>query len=139
MTVSTDDYQTLWTIYNTDVFLLTHQNISEFKAIIHKAQVNTDRALTLIGDELADRGNNDYFTLLVLKKLHDATSHVDIMLSNHRIEFIADYTRKNFSGKSRLLPGQRTYSFLVRFRLFYPKMVSLICNNVYQHQLLIVP
>ncbi len=44
--------------------------------------------MRLIGDELADRGENDYFTFLIIKKLIEEKVELEIMLSNHSFEFI---------------------------------------------------
>ena len=106
-----DDYDKLvalysskksWTRNPNDPKKLTIEDLNSFRSIIQNATCNNARALTLIGDVLCDRGNNDYFTLLVLKKLKKERVDVDIMLSNHDMEFIRDYERDKFTGKSNL-------------------------------------
>ncbi|RUR08325.1 hypothetical protein [Legionella sp. km772] len=99
-------YNSLRDIYNTNVNDLTAEQLSSFQTIIAAADVNLDKAVTLIGDELADRGNNDYFTLLVLKKLHESKLNLDIILSNHSAEFIRDYANVQFTGFYNLSIGQ---------------------------------
>ncbi|KTD42412.1 Dot/Icm T4SS effector Wip [Legionella quateirensis] len=47
--------------------------------------------IRLIGDEVADRGNCDYFTLRILELLQKNHSTVRILLSNHGCEFIYAY------------------------------------------------
>ncbi len=101
-----EHYEALKAIYNTETTYLTSEQLATFKDIIFKAKVNTDKAITLIGDDLADRGNNDYFTLLVLKKLHDSQVNLDVLLSNHSAEFIRDYDQDHFTGFYNLGPGQ---------------------------------
>ncbi len=82
------DYFALLTIYTIDVRYLTAHDLNLFKGIIEGAGVNRDKSITLIGDELADRGENDYFTLLILKKLHHAQVNIEILLSNHGMSFL---------------------------------------------------
>lgn len=45
----------------------------------------------LLGDELADRGSNDYFTLRLLGFLQEAHVQVSILSSNHGAQFLDDY------------------------------------------------
>lgn len=68
-----------------DVILKTKQiaNFIEDAAIINKPK------LRLIGDEMADRGVNDLFILLILKKLYDNQVPYKILLSNHGLCFIS--------------------------------------------------
>ena len=44
--------------------------------------------LRFIGDELCDRGRNDYYTLLVIKRLSQIGIPCEFVLSNHSLEFI---------------------------------------------------
>ncbi|MBL7481280.1 Dot/Icm T4SS effector Wip [Legionella bononiensis] len=50
--------------------------------------IDNKTLLRLIGDEIADRGNCDYFTLRILEFLQHHHSNVRIILSNHSCEFI---------------------------------------------------
>jgi hypothetical protein len=88
--MSDKQYVELVRIYNKDVEQLTEKDLDKFKEIISQLEINNARALTLIGDELCDRGKNDYFTLLIMRKLSDAKVDFDVMVSNHSIEFIRD-------------------------------------------------
>ncbi len=99
-------YYALSRFYYKPVNELTAEDLSKFRRIINDAAINKEKAITLIGDELADRGENDYFTLLVLKKLKAENVNINIMLSNHSVEFIRDYEKKNFTGNYRFLSGQ---------------------------------
>ena len=90
------DYQKIIEIYNKNALTqeLTLQDLAEFNNILKQATVpeNASQALIrLIGDEVADRGNNDYFTLLVLKKLKENNIPTEIILSNHGAEFVRYY------------------------------------------------
>lgn len=65
--------------------------------------------IRLLGDELADRGNNDYFTLKILQKLHEHKIPVEILISNHSIEFIEAYEKeKPFRSETLLSPHVRS-------------------------------
>jgi hypothetical protein len=101
-----DKYRILREIYFKPVNSLTEGDLGLFQKIINNASVSNAKAVTLIGDELADRGSNDYFTLLVLKKLKNANVNIDIILSNHSVEFLKDYERTIFSGRADLGSGQ---------------------------------
>lgn len=99
-------YEEIKDIYSTPVNELIKEQLDRFEELISQAQVNNQTAITLIGDELADRGSNDYFTLLLLKKLRQSNVTIDILLSNHSVEFIRDYERPNFTGVASLGYGQ---------------------------------
>ena len=82
------DYNRLVAIYKTPTKDLTKKNLDEFNQILSKIEFSKDSLIRLIGDELADRGNNDYFTLKILEKLNEHKVPVEIIVSNHSIEFI---------------------------------------------------
>ncbi len=76
---------------------LIKQDIEDFNQIISGLQLKNKTALRLIGDELGDRGSNDYFTLKILKRLHDEQVPVEHIISNHCAEFVQaceDYPEK---------------------------------------------
>lgn len=65
------------------------------KKIINDLTIKKKETLVrLIGDELADRGKNDFYILLLLAKLHQEKVTVEILISNHSIEFIKAYEQK---------------------------------------------
>lgn len=70
--------------------------IDEMVDIINEAEVISTAKVRLIGDELADRGNNDLFTLLLMKKLADNNVPLSIAASNHSIEYVTAY--ENIGG-----------------------------------------
>jgi hypothetical protein len=57
------------------------------KALI-ELEYNPSIGIRLIGDELCDRGSNDYLTLILLNQLHRNKVPVEIILSNHGIDFL---------------------------------------------------
>ena len=82
------------------------QQIVEFKEILDRAEVNTKLSHSLMGDELCDRGPNDYYTLVLLDMLYQRGANIDTLFSNHGLEFLLDYERQQFTGQSKLGVGQ---------------------------------
>lgn len=95
--INDDQYNRLVEIYKTPILKLTKALLDEFNDILSTITFNNHSLVRLIGDELADRGNNDYFTLKILEKLHQHHVPVEILVSNHGIEFIeASEKQDNF-------------------------------------------
>lgn len=86
--LKTTDYDKLVAIYKTNPDALTKEHLDEFNQILSKIKFGNQSLVRLIGDELADRGQNDYFTLKILEKLNEHKVPVEIIISNHSIEFI---------------------------------------------------
>lgn len=79
-------------------------NLKEFCLILDKLRFKNNGAVVrLIGDELADRGRNDYLTLKVLEKLKENKITVEILISNHSIEFITACEKKSEPFRSENL------------------------------------
>ncbi len=93
------DYDSLWSIYNTKTDALTSEQLTQFQTILTNASVTSPKLITFIGDELSDRGNNDWFTLLLMKTLHEKNVPYQIQLSNH-----SSVALQSFST-NRPLPG----------------------------------
>jgi len=81
-------------------------------AIIDQLEVvSNDTLVRLIGDELADRGSNDYITLKLLGFLHDNNVNVNITISNHSNEFIRSYEALNYQRPTGAIEGKDQRSF----------------------------
>ena len=93
LVIEEKEYYSLNYIYETSPDELDRTDINMFKDILDSAKVNKDKSITIIGDELSDRGNNDWFMLLLLKKLHEAQLDIDILISNHSVDFIRRISR----------------------------------------------
>lgn len=87
-------------------FTTVARSIARFKTILNAATVNPTALVHLIGDELADRGANDYFILLIIKLL--ITKGIDLIsiLSNHGAEFICAHDREGDLTVTGILPTQ---------------------------------
>lgn len=87
-------YKTIASVYNKDVSKLSKHDIEKFNSSLAKAGVTTKSFLVrLIGDELADRGSNDYFTLKIFEKVFEKNANIklEILLSNHGAVFIKTF------------------------------------------------
>ncbi len=85
--LTASNYDKLVEIYKKNVLELTKEDIDEFNDILGRMQFNKTQ-LRLIGDELGDRGSNDYFTLKIIEKLAAQEVPFEITISNHSIEFL---------------------------------------------------
>lgn len=86
-------------IYNTPVENLTKNHLDPFNSILQHVKVNPVKMIRLMGDEFADRGRNDYFTLKIFEKLGKYNIPMEILLSNHGIEILGmDIKNKKFSA-----------------------------------------
>ena len=95
--VNEKDYRKLVELYCMSPDELTRDHLDEFNQTLTQvfSHCHIDKGLIrLIGDELADRGANDYFTLKVLEKLHQHNVPFEILISNHGMEFFEAYETK---------------------------------------------
>lgn len=104
------EYNKITSIYSTATDELTRENLNQFNLILAKIKFNRGATIRLIGDELADRGYNDYFTLKLIEKLHEHGVNLEILLSNHGIEFIEAYETKTDFHPLRLSKEQHARS-----------------------------
>lgn len=92
ISLSPSHYNALAAHYKTPNADINLQHLLEFKALIQSIIIHPPFLhMRLLGDELSDRGSNDYYTLLLLEKLRQANSRLTIVLSNHGAEFIEAY------------------------------------------------
>ncbi len=63
------------------------QNVKTLNTLLSTITVTPGANIRLIGDELADRGENDYYMLKLIEKLHQGGANLEILLSNHGLEF----------------------------------------------------
>lgn len=85
--LSESNYKKIVSLYQSNDF--TKNTFEDFKAVIDNiTPTKTNKLLRLIGDDLCDRGQNDYFTLLLYKKLTELNINFEILLSNHAMAFL---------------------------------------------------
>lgn len=93
--INDTNYERLVAIYITAKEDLTKKHLDEFNQILSTIEFSNNSLVRLIGDELADRGSNDYYTLKILEKLNQHKVPVEIIVSNHSIEFIEACEKQN--------------------------------------------
>lgn len=117
--------------------------LTAFQNIVSRAKIiDPAPTIRLIGDELADRGANDYLTLKVLEKLSKAGTNVEILMSNHSMEFLAPIEIGIEAGKEGVtnfnnLGGQQGQSGVNLYRLLELGVIDFaevqeLVNNHYK-------
>jgi len=129
--VEEKNYRILNYLYNSSPEDLTIEDIVRFKSILDSTTVNKDKSITLIGDELADRGNNDWFTLLVIKKLHEAEVDLDIIISNHGVDFFEELEGIKPSIQSSFTCSYQNMALLITYGLISEDEVEDLVNDHY--------
>ena len=95
--ISADDFETLKNIYYISVEKLQKKDIDEFVSILKKAEIGEQiPLLRMLGDEFADRGSNDYFTIKILEALNEKKINFEIIFSNHGEEFVSQYEKTDY-------------------------------------------
>lgn len=139
VTISVLDYAELVRIYRKDT--LTADDLSRFNALIDALTITQNTPLIrFIGDEICDRGQNDYFIFKILHKLKQSGIKSEILLSNHGIEFLIPYEQAkylaaeniNFEGQARSLNRMR---YLIENHDITIDTVSILVQDSYLPQL----
>lgn len=93
--VTPQDYSRFILLYKVwDSGTVKQDDLNWFLKWVASFQFSTSGTVRFIGDELADRGANDYFTLKILEKMSLEQVPFEIMFSNHSAEFISCYEKK---------------------------------------------
>src|SRR3990170_6871307 len=86
--IGSQEFDQMWKAYREN-------DVETFISLIDRIDVvRPDLKVRLIGDVFADRGQNDYFTLKVLEKLHQGGVKPEIIYSNHDIWLLGDYKKE---------------------------------------------
>jgi hypothetical protein len=98
-TIDPKDYQLFAELYTKPAGELTAEDLVNFNKILDRITIHKGALVRLMGDVLCDRGSNDYFTLKLIEKIKQGGSDLEIILSNHDVEFINLYENdfKEFS------------------------------------------
>ena len=99
--------------------------------IIESLPVINKPRLRLIGDEMADRGVNDLFILLILKKLYENEVPYKILLSNHGLCFISlclgwikQTKQVNWMMKPEMMTSFNELKHIVQLGLFKQQQIN---------------
>lgn len=138
-----DNYNKLCEIYLKDVKLLTKNDIKEFNDIIDGLEIGIKPLIRLIGDEICDRGQNDYFIFKIINKLKKENVPLEILLSNHSIEFMLPYEQKVELIPPSLFSDVYTLSLnnmktIIENQLISFKEVGSLVENVYKPSLKLI-
>lgn len=127
-----EDYQRIVEIYEqeldpeTDDYAPYAKAMDDFIHILHQAKPGLVGLLRFLGDVVADRGNNDLYTLLIYEWLLIAKIRVETMMSNHDMAFISLVLNGEYSphialtvGYDRLPNHQMRSTFGALFFLYH--------------------
>lgn len=94
LTMSENDYKEFKEIYfqKLDDLIQNPRTAKEFfikfDQWVDRLKFTPGAKIRLIGDALADRGSNDYYTLKIIQKSIKGRTDLEILLSNHDLEFM---------------------------------------------------
>jgi hypothetical protein len=136
------NYKQLVKIYRKGI-RLNKKDFNRFNEIVdNHIQIRNQSTVTLIGDILADRGNNDYFILKLLQKLHNGHVNLEIMLSNHDREFIQSYEQHgDFKGRDAQtypIQSMNNLNTIIRRGWVSRKQIMAMVSQAYKRKLKIL-
>lgn len=112
--------------------------------------IDSNVNIRLIGDEVADRGSNDYFTLKLIDLITQSKANLSILTSNHGIEFIGSFEKSIGSGNENFKltdkssigasarPSLKGLQLFSEYNLIERAELSDLVNNSYKPSLKIV-
>jgi hypothetical protein len=93
-TIEPEKYDQLVDIYLTPVEGITRAQLRLFKTIVANLEVSSSNfSIIFLGNDLCDRGMNDYSTLKIYEKLSEKNVDFKIILSNHSAQFLKQFFR----------------------------------------------
>lgn len=105
-------YSEIITIYEAHERYLKEKNpkvidgIRRFEEIIHSATYVKPGMICQLGDETAGSGQNDWFFLLMMEQLGKTGIPIEVMLSNHGVEFLRNYFNNTLRNAKSILHEQ---------------------------------
>ena len=128
--ITPEAYQDLVAIYYKDLSEITRNDLDEWCRLLRGVsakETSSNRLIRLIGDELADRGANDYFVLKLLEKLGNSAIPYEIIISNHGFEFLSVYEQglETYYSYLEKPPGEFAVSLSHLRALVAKKIVSM--------------
>lgn len=89
------------------------KDIKEMRRILSEMQWSSKhfKHVRLIGDEFSDRGQNDYFTFLLLELILTKQIQLSILVSNHGIEFLSHFANEQGVLFDCIIPSEQTCSW----------------------------
>lgn len=136
-----EEYKELSDIYikSRDPSKLKQQDIGRFNQLLGQIRWKNGNLLRLIGDETADRGNNDYFTLKIFEAMGKNNVPFEILFSNHGLEFIRAFNGEIQNYKPGVEEGQaqslQNLQYCFRNGLIEAREVQTIIDKYYKPNL----
>lgn len=90
ISMSKADYRKIINIYKKSADQLVKKDLADFIKILNNCAINKGVKIRLLGDEFADRGSNDYFTLKIIERISQEIQ-LEILCSNHGLDFLNFY------------------------------------------------
>lgn len=94
--MSEEDYYLFAKIYQKDHNDILEQDLESFHKILARIkcrQIPDGGMIRFIGDDVCDRGENDYYVLKIFEKLHKENVLFEIIFSNHGYELISCFEK----------------------------------------------
>jgi hypothetical protein len=136
--MSPENYQEILDIYYKDTCTLTAEDILRFKEIISQAELNPNAGkIRLIGDVLADRGQCDYYTLVILNALKGQVT-LEILFSNHDLEFLLKcewgmrFDTENALLDSSVTPSMHAVQYLIDKNIITRQEILEMLDTAYK-------
>jgi hypothetical protein len=141
LNLTEEAYLQLSAIYLKNVDDITYNDLTTFNQILSKLEFNPNIPVLSLGDDVGDRGNNDYFTLKLIHAINNnpPRSSYKSLLSNHGFEFVQSHDTNNFSGKTLEGPFIASLTNLVKLQEAFPhleKEVEDLVQRDYKRNLL---
>lgn len=127
-----EQYEQLWELYHTPYKAQSFTLFEAFLDILKTASFHPEhtKGLILIGDLLADRGQNDLFTIKVFEQLKTHQVPCEILLSNHDVNTIMLAERPKNATQIIALSPEFNRS-LCSFTLLFQDNSSL-CDPIFE-------
>jgi hypothetical protein len=123
---------------------LTLQDIDDWEKLFQQATYHPKGLWRLLGDELADRGQNDYLTLLLMRQLVKKNVKFEVMLSNHNHLALQSFDNECLRGRQYFQKGQEQSLLHMWSMLEKPgfelqqRMALYIAEEIYKPRLKLV-
>ncbi|MBM3631459.1 MAG: hypothetical protein FJX00_00495 [Alphaproteobacteria bacterium] len=139
VTMSKYQYEQFVDCYFKDPLDVKKKNLDNLiKAVSMIEKSKKIGKIRFIGDELCDRGSNDYYTLLVIKKLSQLGVPYEFALSNHGLEFIQGYETGQYRSVNIgnfLANSMNSLSKFFSKKLVSKNTIKRIVNQYYKPKL----
>lgn len=139
VTMPKDHYKKFANCYLKKIQNVTRQNLSDLHQVISSLSVTRKKCMVrFIGDELGDRGSNDYYTLLVINELAKLGIKCEFIISNHSFEFIQGYEMGTYMPNGMPDPyaiSLISLGYFLSKKLVSPEKVQKIVEKYYKPKL----